>query len=260
MKRKIMILAIFLIIGILGLVGIKLSQAPKGTQEGQKDYTIMSEKEITKSFLDNLSKENISECVEILNVGIDPNCKDANGETLYSKAVNIVLKDAKDNAFLSKYWPMFDKMSNGGAIKSEVKIDNKEELNGNQKNFLGSIGVDIRTQEEKNKEYAESVAKIKEEEKNKPKQNFSMNGLELIEKGTTNDGRYIIGKIKNNNEFNCSYVEVKAKVTDESGNVLDTPIDNVTSLNSGEMWSFKIPVIVEGKARKYQIIEMKCNQ
>ncbi|HGG0417679.1 hypothetical protein EXQ42_16295 [Clostridium botulinum] len=167
------------------------------------------------------------------------------------------MKDAKDNVFLSKYWPIFDKMSSDGAIKSEVKIDNKEDLNENQKNFLGTISVDIRTQEEKDKEHAESVAKTKEEEKNKPKQNFSMNGLELIEKGTTNDGRYIIGKIRNNNEFNCSYVEVKAKITDESGNVLDTPIDNVTSLNSGEMWSFKIPVIMEGnKSYKYRIIEM----
>ncbi|HGG0417680.1 hypothetical protein EXQ42_16290 [Clostridium botulinum] len=67
MKRKIIIFAIFLIIGILGLVGFKLFQTPKGTQE------------ITKSFLDNLSKGKIPKCEKILNEGIDPNCKDSNG-------------------------------------------------------------------------------------------------------------------------------------------------------------------------------------
>ncbi|EJP6471778.1 hypothetical protein NHI66_001036 [Clostridium botulinum] len=257
MKRKTSIFAIYLIIVILGVAGFKLSKTVTGTQKVDKNHAAMSEKDITKNFLDNLSKENISECEEILDKGIDPNSKDANGETLYSRAVNVVLKYSKDNVFVSKYWPLFDKMSSYGANKSEVKINNKENLNKHQKDFLGSIGVDIRTQEEKDKEYAESVAKEKEEEKNKPKQNFSMNGLELIEKGTTDDGSYIIGKIKNNNEFNCSYVEVKAKITDESGNVLDTPIDNVTSLNSGEMWSFKIPVIIEdNKSYKYRIIEM----
>ncbi len=251
-KKKMLILVILCIIGIFGLVGCKVPK-PQNIQE-QKEQ---KEKELRESFLHNLSKKDISQCEKILNMGINSNYKDGNEQTLYSKAVNIVLKDGKENIFLSKYFPIFDKMANDGADKSLVKIDNKESLNDNQKNFLGAIGIDVRTQEEKDKEYAETIVKVKEEEKNKAKQNFSMNGLELIEKGTTNDGRYITGKLRNNNSFDCSYVEVKAKITDDSGNVLDTPFDNITNLKSGETWSFSIPVIIDS-AYNYQIIEMNC--
>lgn len=144
------------------------------------------------------------------------------------------------------------------ADKNSIKLDTKN-LNYNQVYLLNFI--DIKTSNSKNESSNTNSSNTQTNNSTKPKtQNFNMNGLELLEHSASKDGYYITGKIKNNNSFNYSYVEVQAKITNNNSDVLDTPIANVTSLKSGETWSFKIPVIVDTSSPyKYQIINMKCN-
>lgn len=86
-----------------------------------------------------------------------------------------------------------------------------------------------------------------------------MNGFQLIEYKVSEDGQFIIGTIKNNNNFDCQKVEVVAKMTDVDGNVVAVPNSGVEILRKGEMWSFKIPINSDRtKEYKYSITEIKC--
>lgn len=237
----------------------KVTQADESTKQKDSD----KEKENIDKFIDNLNNRKIGECIKLLDDShINVNYKLDDGQTLYNKALNIALEKSIDIKNMpSDYFPLFDKM-NSTADKSLIKFYT-DDLNYTQLNFLGCIGINTPKSKSEitasNKNATTSTTKI--DNSTKPKsQNFTMDGLELLENSTSKDGRYIQGKIKNNNTFNCSYAEVKAKITDTDGNVLDTPIGNITSLRSGETWSFNIPVIVDtSKPYKYQIINMKCN-
>lgn len=242
-KKKIaIILSSIIIFIIVGLTGF--------------NYYKNTDVRNANEFILNIENGNINKCIELLdNSNINPNYV-LDGETLYNKTVNIVLEKSADPINgTTKYLDIFDKMDST-ARKSSVKLYNNT-LNSYQLNFLGAIGVDspnkksIATNSSKNISTSVETANSN---------HFTMDELELLEKSVSKDGRYIQGKIKNNNVFSCSYVEVKAKITDTNGNVLDTSIDNITSLKSGETWSFSIPVIVDtSNPYNYEIIEMQCN-
>lgn len=88
-----------------------------------------------------------------------------------------------------------------------------------------------------------------------------MNGFQLIEYKVSDDGQFIIGTIKNNNNFDCQKVEVVAKMTDVNGNVVAVPNSSIEILRKGEMWSFKIPINSDRtKEYKYSITEIKCQK
>lgn len=254
----------FVILGII-LTFSNLKDFSKTTQTNesiiQKEED--KQKEIVSKFIDNLNNKNIDDCIKLLDDShIDVNYKLDDGQTLYNKVLNIALeKSTEPINFASDYLPLLYKMRTT-ADKNLIKLYT-DDLNSFQSNFLGCLSIDNPNKKKdvtvSNQDPTKSTKQT--ENSTKPKtQNFTMNSLELLEYSSSKDGYYIVGKIKNNNSFNCSYVEVKAKITNNNGDVLDTPIANITSLKSGETWSFKIPVIVDTTSPyKYQIVNMKCN-
>ncbi|NRU52570.1 FxLYD domain-containing protein [Clostridium beijerinckii] len=253
-KQKIIVLILSLIFIIIIVLGIKsnLNYIQKEQlQKVENDELLKKtkDKKIVDEFIDNLNHDNIKECNTLLrNNDIDANYKLDDNQLLYNKVLNIVLEKTSDTKNSpAKYFELFNGMK-PTINKSLIKFDT-ENLNYNQIYLLNFIGA--------------KTSNTKTTTNTQPKSNsqsFTMNGLELLNHNVSNDGYYITGKIKNNNSYNCSYVEVQAKITNNNGDILDTPIANITSLKSGEIWSFKIPVIVDTNSPyKYQIINMKCN-
>ena len=260
MKKRILLYCVISIMFyfMFNIVACNNINVKNSDTEGYKTETKLKNKEdLLEEAIEKLKNKEIDECIKIMqDNSLSPNDKCKNGETLYNNLLAIALEKSADILnFPSNYFPVFDYMK-PYVDKSLIKYDDTN-LNENQINFLGCIGIESEEQR-----FADTMNIYIEDNMNKEQKqsnNFTMNGLELLTHGTSQDGRYVVGTIRNNNNFNCSYVEVKAKITDTSGNVLDTPIANVTYLGAGETWSYSIPVITNGYYN-YQIIEMSCNK
>ena len=58
--------------------------------------------------------------------------------------------------------------------------------------------------------------------------------------GTEDERVYVWGVVRNEGEREVSYVEIRATFFDEEGEELDTVIENVQDVTSGEDWEFEI--------------------
>ena len=58
--------------------------------------------------------------------------------------------------------------------------------------------------------------------------------------GTEDERVYVWGVLKNVGDRELSYVEISATFFDEAGEELDTVIENVEDVTSGEEWEFEI--------------------
>ncbi|WP_255170256.1 FxLYD domain-containing protein [Natrononativus amylolyticus] len=58
--------------------------------------------------------------------------------------------------------------------------------------------------------------------------------------GTEDERVYVWGVVRNEGERELSYVEIRATFLDEEGEELDTVIENVEDVTSGEEWEFEI--------------------
>lgn len=58
--------------------------------------------------------------------------------------------------------------------------------------------------------------------------------------GTDEERVYVWGIVRNEGERELSYVEIRATFLDEEGEELDTVIENVEDVTSGEEWEFEI--------------------
>lgn len=81
--------------------------------------------------------------------------------------------------------------------------------------------------------------------------------LELLSKETIVDGysRYVSGEIRNNTNSKYSYVQITINFYDSNNNLIETSIDNVSNLDSGEVWKFKV-YIIDDNADQYKITEI----
>jgi ankyrin repeat protein len=72
----------------------------------------------------------------------------------------------------------------------------------------------------------------------------------------TSDIPTITGNVKNCGTHRYTYVEIDAKFKDSSGNLIDSSMDNVTSLDPGETWKFSISTLKDG-ATTYDLTGLK---
>lgn len=63
----------------------------------------------------------------------------------------------------------------------------------------------------------------------------------VLEHQTENDSywTYITGTIKNNTNKEYSYVQVEINLYDESGNLINSTLDNINNLEANGTWKFK---------------------
>ena len=63
----------------------------------------------------------------------------------------------------------------------------------------------------------------------------------VLEHTTENDGywTYVTGTIKNNTNKEYTYVQVEINLYDESGNLINSTLDNINNLEANGTWKFK---------------------
>lgn len=63
----------------------------------------------------------------------------------------------------------------------------------------------------------------------------------VLEHKTENDGywTYITGTVKNNTNKEYTYVQIEVNLYDESGNLINSTLDNINNLEANGTWKFK---------------------
>ncbi len=117
---------------------------------------------------------------------------------------------------------------------------------------LGSVNNDEPASELEPREDEETVIEDTDEIEEEVE---SLDDLELLEHSFV-DGEYysyISGRIKNNSDNDYGYVQVQINLYDSEGTLLDSTLDNINNLRSGETWAFEAIVISPENVDSYRI-------
>ena len=69
----------------------------------------------------------------------------------------------------------------------------------------------------------------------------------------------IIGTLKNTSGKDLSFASIEFSLYDESGNVIDTAYDNISSIKEGDTWRFKATNFgIDKKPIKFEISDITC--
>lgn len=219
----------------------------------EKDYTKMTKEELEKEFLIQIEKYNDTNFDKIIKMNIlNPNDTLDDGETLYSKTVAAALKHLEKSSCCTDYFYAFDTLRKTADI-SKINIPKREDLSQNQINFLQCVGIDLRSDEEKQADFEKEQKEFKEKEKERANKNPVINGFEFYDLKGKGD---ITGKIKNTNNVTYKSVFVNINILNKKGEVISSTIDTIQNLQPNQVWNFKAHSTVQEEGT-FQIMDIK---
>ena len=134
-------------------------------------------------------------------------------------------------------------------INASREISSNSDVDKNVKTNLSEIG---------NKNENSNKDDIKNEKEEKKRKRLFKPDLEVIDSGfclIDYSVRGVCGRVKNNSSFNKSYVQVEINLYDRNGDLLDSTMDNINNLESGQTWSFKA-MILDNRVLSYKIMDV----
>ena len=84
--------------------------------------------------------------------------------------------------------------------------------------------------------------------------------LEVIEHhscSTEYGVKAVCGTVQNNTDENYSYAQISVNFYNSNGDLMESSLDNINNLGSGQKWKFKVPMLSEANVSKYEIMNVE---